>query len=135
MDAYVSRGVASDLIPAGTQFLVSASLAPGATAGGVRGSGPVPRESRASAWTGLLDQVRDLAATWSQPTRPAPVLTRITGGGPGQPAEIAWLWPLIGQPQRGCTATLATDHLAGELGQGGRLSALVDPGRAIPAPS
>ena len=32
MDAYVSRGGASDLIPAGNQFVVSNSLAPGATA-------------------------------------------------------------------------------------------------------
>ena len=32
MDAYVSRGVASDLIPAGDPFVISASVAPGATA-------------------------------------------------------------------------------------------------------
>ena len=32
MDAYVSRGVASDLIPAGNPFFVSASLRPGASA-------------------------------------------------------------------------------------------------------
>jgi hypothetical protein len=52
MDAYVSRGVASDLIPAGNPFLVSASLAPGPLPRGPRRSGPVPRESRASACTG-----------------------------------------------------------------------------------
>ena len=32
MDAYMSRGVAGDLIPAGDPFLISASVAPGATA-------------------------------------------------------------------------------------------------------
>ena len=49
------------------------------------------------------------------------------------PLKISWLWPLIGQPQQKvCTATLATNDLAADLGPGGRLSALLDAGASHP---
>ena len=53
MDAYVSRGVASDLIPAGNPFSVSASLRPGATASWTASfRAEYPGNHAASAYTG-----------------------------------------------------------------------------------
>jgi hypothetical protein len=43
--------------------------------------------------------------------------------------ETAWIWPLIDRPQQSaCPATLATNSLAGSLGTGGRLGALLATG-------
>ena len=53
--------------------------------------------------------------------------------GLASPLKISWLWPLIDQPQQKvCTATLTSNDLAGALGQGGRLSALLDAGASHP---
>ena len=134
MDAYVSRGVASDLIPAGTQFFVSASLAPGATA---RWSASFRAGTQGIASFGVYGvtaQLQDLAGnviSADQTLLPFWPGSRVAAL--ASPLKIAWLWPLIGQPQQKvCTATLATNDLAGELGQGGRLSALVDAGASHP---
>ncbi len=52
---------------------------------------------------------------------------------PGQdaadPLNVAWLWPLIDQPQQGaCPQTLATNSLAGSLASAGRLGTLLTVG-------
>jgi len=47
--------------------------------------------------------------------------------------HIAWLWPLISQPQQSPCRGLLTDNLAASLGTGGRLSGLLADGRAYAA--
>jgi hypothetical protein len=47
--------------------------------------------------------------------------------------HIAWIWPLIGQPQQSPCHGLLTNSLAGRLGTGGRLSGLLAAGRAYAA--
>ncbi len=46
----------------------------------------------------------------------------------GQPVRIAWVWPLIDQPQRGICPGMLDNSLAASLG-GGRLAGLLDVGR------
>ena len=43
--------------------------------------------------------------------------------------HIAWIWPLIGQPQQSACGGLLTNSLATSLGAGGRLSGLLAAGR------
>jgi hypothetical protein len=135
MDDYVSRGAASDLIPAGNPSFVSASLAPGATA---RWSASFRAGTQGIASFGVYGvtaQLQDLAGnviSADQTLLPFWPGSRVAAA-LASPLKISWLWPLIGQPQQKvCTATLATNDLAGDLGQGGRLSALLDAGVSHP---
>ena len=134
MDAYVSRGVASDLIPAGNPFFVSASLRPGATASWTASFQAGTQGITSFGVYGVTAQLQDLAGnviSADQTLLPFWPGSRVAGL--ASPLKISWLWPLIGQPQQKvCTATLATNDLAGELGQGGRLSALLDAGASHP---
>jgi Family of unknown function (DUF6049) len=134
MDAYVSRGVASDLVPAGNPFFVSASLAPGTTASWTA-SFRVGTQGIASFGVyGVTAQLQDPSGnviSADQTLLPYWPGSRVAAL--ASPLKISWLWPLIGQPQQKvCTATLATDDLAGDLGQGGRLSTLLDAGASHP---
>jgi hypothetical protein len=46
-----------------------------------------------------------------------------------QQLQVAWLWPLVDNPQQGaCSTTLATSRLAGSVASGGRLSTLLGAG-------
>jgi hypothetical protein len=46
-----------------------------------------------------------------------------------QQLQVAWIWPLVDDPQQGmCPTTLATPQLAGSVAAGGRLSTLLDAG-------
>lgn len=46
-----------------------------------------------------------------------------------QQLQVAWIWPLVDNPQQGaCPATLATSRLADSVASGGRLSTLLDAG-------
>ena len=134
MDAYVSRGAASDLIPAGNPFFVSASLRPGATASWTASFQAGTQGIASFGVYGVTAQLQDLAGnviSADQTLLPFWPGSRVASL--ASPLKIAWLWPLIGQPQQKvCTATLATNDLAGELGQGGRLSALLDAGASHP---
>jgi uncharacterized protein DUF6049 len=47
--------------------------------------------------------------------------------------EIAWIWPLIGQPQQSACPGLRTKSLAASLAAGGRLAGLLAAGRAYAA--
>ena len=47
--------------------------------------------------------------------------------------KLAWVWPLIGQPQQQSCAALLTDGLAGSLATTGRLGRLLADGRAAVA--
>jgi hypothetical protein len=134
MDAYVSRGVASDLIPAGNPFFVSASLRPGTTASWTASFRAGTQGIASFGVYGVTAQLQDVAGNvisadqtllpfWPG-SRVAALASRL---------KISWLWPLIGQPQQKvCTATLASNDLAGDLRQGGRLSALLNAGASHP---
>lgn len=50
------------------------------------------------------------------------------------PTRLAWVWPLVDQPRRTPTGLFTDDVLAGELGRGGRLRALLDAAVAALAP-
>jgi Family of unknown function (DUF6049) len=134
MDAYVSRGAASDLIPAGNPFSVSASLAPGKTASWTASFQAGTQGIASFGVYGVTAQLRDLSGnviSADQTLLPYWPGSRVADL--ASPLKLSWLWPLIGQPQQKvCTATLATNALAGDLGQGGRLSALLDAGASHP---
>ena len=134
MDAYVSRGVASDLIPAGNPFFVSASLRPGTTASWTASFQAGTQGITSFGVYGVTAQLQDLAGNViSADQTLLPFWPGSRAAGLASPLKISWLWPLIGQPQQKvCTATLATNDLAGDLGQGGRLSALLDAGASHP---
>ena len=134
MDAYVSRGVANDLIPAGNPFSVSASLRPG-TAASWTASFQADTQGIASFGVyGVTAQLQDLAGNViSADQTLLPFWPGSRAAALASPLKISWLWPLIGQPQQKvCTATLASNDLAGDLGPGGRLSALLDAGASHP---
>jgi hypothetical protein len=134
MDAYMSRGGASDLIPAGNPFVVSDSLAPGATAHWTASFQADTQGIASFGVYGVTAQLQDLSGnviSADQTLLPFWPGSRVAGL--ASPLKISWLWPLIGQPQQKvCTATLATNDLAGDLGPGGRLSALLDAGASHP---
>jgi hypothetical protein len=44
--------------------------------------------------------------------------------------EVAWIWPLIDQPRQAACAGFINNGLAASFGRGGRLSGLLDAGRA-----
>jgi hypothetical protein len=47
-----------------------------------------------------------------------------------QRQDVAWIWPLIDQPRQAICAGLLNNGLAASFGSGGRLSGLLDAGRA-----
>ena len=134
MDAYMSRGVASDLIPAGNPFYVSASLRPGTTASWTASFQADTQGITSFGVYGVTAQLQDLSGnviSADQTLLPFWPGSRVADL--ASPLKISWLWPLIGQPQQKvCTATLASNDLAGDLGQAGRLSALLDAGASHP---
>ena len=134
MDAYVSRGVASDLIPAGNPFFVSASLRPGTTASWTASFQADTQGITSFGVYGVTAQLQDLAGNViSADQTLLPFWPGSRAASLASPLKISWLWPLIGQPQQKvCTATLATNDLAADLGPGGRLSALLDAGASHP---
>ena len=134
MDAYVSRGVASDLIPAGNPFSVSASLRPGTTAKWTASFQADTQGITSFGVYGVTAQLQDLAGNViSADQTLLPFWPGSRAASLASPLKISWLWPLIGQPQQKvCTATLATNDLAADLGPGGRLSALLDAGASHP---
>ncbi|HEX5293692.1 MAG TPA: DUF6049 family protein [Streptosporangiaceae bacterium] len=134
MDAYVSRGKASDLVPAGNPFFVSASLAPGTITTWTASFQAGTQGIASFGVYGVTAQLQDFSGnviSADQTLLPFWPGSRVAAL--ASPLKISWLWPLIGQPQQKvCTATLATNDLAGDLGQGGRLSALLDAGASHP---
>ena len=134
MDAYVSRGVASDLIPAGDPFFVSASLAPGSTASWSASFRAGTQGITSFGVYGVTAQLQDVAGgvvSADQTLLPFWPGSRVAGL--ASPLKISWLWPLIDQPhQKVCTGTLTSNDLASALGQGGRLSTLLDAGASHP---
>ncbi len=135
MDSYLARGVdSSGLVPAGTPFLIAASVAPGATAPwsisfqpdtyGISEFGvyPVTVQLQDLSSGSVLSSDQTLLPFWPGP-RAAGLLT---------PLKISWLWPLIDQPHHQVCAALTNNDLAASLNSGGRLSALLTAGASHP---
>jgi hypothetical protein len=131
LKSYLSSGQATGLVQAGDPFLVSASVAPGATvswstsfrvsAEGISTFGvyPVTADLQAVATLGVLSSDRTLLPYWPASQAAAGLQSRL---------KISWLWPLIDQPHhRACTA-LTDNSLAADLSPDGRLSALLSAG-------
>ncbi|MGH3199466.1 MAG: DUF6049 family protein [Streptosporangiaceae bacterium] len=134
MDSYLARGVDSGgLVPAGIPFLVSASVAPGATTAwsisfqpgsyGISEFGVYPVTAQLQDLSGdVLSSGQTLLPFWPG-QRAAGLLT---------PLKISWLWPLIDQPHHQVCAALTNNDLAASLNSGGRLSALLTAGASHP---
>jgi len=134
LDAYMSRGVASDLIPAGDPFVISASVAPGATASWTASFRASTQGISSFGVYAVTAQLQDLSGgvISSQQTL-LPFWPGSRAAGLEHQLKISWLWPLIDQPhQKVCTATLTSNDLASSLSQGGRLSALLKAGASHP---
>ena len=134
LDAYMSHGVASDLIPAGEPFVISAGVAPGATASwtaSFRASTQGISSFGVYAVTAQLQDPSDGVISSDQTLLPFWPGSR--SASLARPLAISWLLPLIDQPhQKVCTATLTSNDLASSIGQGGRLSALLKAGASHP---
>jgi len=130
LDAYMSRGVVSDLIPAGDPLPISHSLAPGAAASWTASFRASTQGISSFGVYAVTAQLQDLSGGVISSERTLlPFWPGSGQAGLERPLEISWLWPLIDQPhQKVCTATLTSNGLAGPLSQGGRLSALLDAG-------
>jgi hypothetical protein len=134
MDSYLARGTGVTLLPAGTRpFPLAASLKPGATArwsasfrvgdAGIAGFGVYPVAAQVADTAGeIVASDRTLLPFWPG-SKAAGLLRQL---------NIAWVWPLIDQPQAQACSTLSTNDLAATLGQDGRLSALLDAGKTRP---
>ena len=134
MDAYMSRGVASDLIPAGDPFFVSAGLAPGAAASWSASFRVDTQGITSFGVYGVTAQLQDVSGNMiSSEQTLLPFWPGSRAAGLARPLKVSWLWPLIDQPhQKVCTATLTSNDLADALSQSGRLSALLDAGASHP---
>jgi hypothetical protein len=134
MDSFLTRGTDGDLEPAGSPFLLSTSVKPGATARwsasfgvgavGMSEFGVYPVVAQ------LQDDIAGSVVTSAQTLLPF---------WPGQRASgllsslnISWLWPLVGPPQHQVCPALASNGLAASLKPGGSLSALVTAGVSHP---
>jgi Family of unknown function (DUF6049) len=134
MDSYASTGEAPGLAAAGDPFLFSASVAPGRTASwtasfrvstqGITTFGVYPVTAQLQDPSGVVISSGQTLLPFWPGSRAAALASRL---------KISWLWPLIDQPQQKvCTATLASNGLAGSLSRGGRLSALLGAGASHP---
>ena len=134
LDAYMSRGVVSDLIPAGDPFFISRSVAPGATASWTASFRASTQGISSFGVYAVTAQLQDLSGSViSSDQTLLPFWPGSRQAALARPLAISWLWPLIDQPhQKVCTATLTSNGLAGSLSQGGRLSALLDAAASHP---
>jgi hypothetical protein len=126
MDAYASRGTSPSLEEAGSPFVITASLKPGATA-----AWHASFRVAAVGMTqfGVYPVTAQLASAAGEPVASAQTLLPFW---PGQQAaglrrglDIGWSWPLIDQPHHQVCSALTNNDLATSLAPGGRLSSLL----------
>ena len=129
MDSYTAgRDALLALFPAGTAFAVPGTLHSGHT---VRWSASFPASAIGYPQFGVYP----LAAQAEYPDGTPLAIDRTflpywPGTGAAKPLDVAWIWPLMDQPQQGaCARTLATNSLAGSLAAGGRLGTLLAVGQ------
>jgi hypothetical protein len=133
MDEYLGQGDDTDLEAAGSPFILTAGLAPGATvhwhasfnvtSASIGEFGVYPLQAQLTGPTGgVLASEQTLLPFW--PGKQAAGLQR--------PLAIAWTWPLIDQPHHQVCAALTNNGLTASLGRTGRLSTLLAAGQAYP---
>jgi hypothetical protein len=134
LDAYMSHGVVSDLIPAGGPIFISGGVAPGATASWTASFRASTQGISSFGVYAVTAQLQDLSdGVISSDQTLLPFWPGSRPAGLARPLAISWLLPLIDQPhQKVCTATLTSNDLTGSLGQDGRLSALLEAGASHP---
>ena len=130
MDSYLAHGADGGLEPAGNPFLISARVAPGATAdwstsfqvgtAGISTFGVYPVTAQLQDLAGDVFSAEPALLPFWPGQRAASLLS---------PLKISWLWPLIDQPRHQvCTGALSDNGLAASLSPGGRLSVLLAAG-------
>jgi hypothetical protein len=134
MDSFLTQGVDGDLEAAGSLFLLSASVKPGATAHwsasfdvnavGMSEFGvyPIVAQVQDDLAGSVLTSAQTLLPFWPG-QRAAGLLSAL---------NISWLWPLVDQPHQQVCPALTNNGLAASLEPGGRLSALVAAGVSHP---
>jgi hypothetical protein len=80
---------------------------------------PLAAEADNAAGTALVTD-RTFLPFWPGQRKPVPAVRQ----------HIAWIWPMIGQPQQSACRALLTNSLASSFGAGGRLSGLLAAGRS-----
>jgi hypothetical protein len=130
MESFQNQGTDTVLVPAGSPFVIAASLKPGASADwrasfsvnaeGISDFGVYPVAAQlADTITGdVLTSAQTLLPFW--PGQRAAGLAR--------PVNISWLWPLIDQPHHTACTAITNSDLTASLSPGGRLSALLTAG-------
>ncbi len=134
MDGYVRQGTDANLVDAGDQVILSASLAPGSTTQwhasfqvntiGMTQFGVYPVSAQLDDGEGdVLDVDQTLLPFWPGQQ----------DAGLARPLDIAWVWPLVDQPHHQICSALSNNSLTTSLAPGGRLSDLLRAGQANPA--
>jgi len=133
MDDFLSRGLATGLLPAGDPDVLPVSLGPGASASwsasfqvstqGISSFGVYP----------VTAQLQDLSGGLSASDQTLlPFWPGSRTAGLARQLKISWLWPLIDQPQHQACTPLISNDLAAAVKPGGRLSALLTAGTSHP---
>jgi hypothetical protein len=134
MDSFLTQGADGGLEAAGSLFLFSTSVKPGATAHwsasfqvaavGLSEFGvyPVVAQLQDDIAGSVLTSAQTLLPFWPG-QRAAGLLSSL---------NISWLWPLVDQPHHQVCPALTNNDLAASLKPGGRLSALVTAGVSHP---
>jgi len=130
MESFLNTGANTVLVPAGSPFVIAASLKPGASANwsasfsvnaeGISEFGVYPVAAQ------LADTITGDVLTSAQTVLPFWPGQRAAGL--AQPVKISWLWPLIDQPHHTACTAITNSALTTTLSPGGRLSALVAAG-------
>jgi Family of unknown function (DUF6049) len=133
MGDFLSRGVATGLLPAGNPDVLPVSLGPGASASwsasfqvstqGISSFGVYPVTAQLQDPSGGLSASDQTLLPFWPGSRTA---------GLARPLKISWLWPLIDQPQHQACAPLTSNDLTAAVKPGGRLSALLSAGASHP---
>ena len=132
MESFLNTGANTALVPAGagSAFVITASLKPGATANW-RASFSVDAEGISEfgvypVAVQLADTITGDALASAQTLLPFWPGQRAAGL--ARPVNVSWLWPLIDQPHHTACTAITNGALTASLSPGGRLSALLTAG-------
>ena len=133
MDGFVDHRSGASLVDAGNQFVLTASLKPGAT---VRWHASFGADTVGMTQFGvypvgvqLADEAGDVLGL---DQTLLPFWPGQQAAGLGRPLDIAWTWPLVDQPHHQVCSALSNNSLVSSLAPAGRLSALLGAGQAYP---
>ncbi len=136
MDSFLTHGVDNNLEAAGSPFLLSTNVKPGATAKWSASFGVTTLGMSEFGVYPVLAQLQPVDDIAGSVLTSAQTLLPFW---PGQRAagllsalNISWLWPLVDQPHHQVCPALTNNDLAASLNPGGRLSTLVTAGVSDP---